>query len=151
VAAVEILYGADVREVDASALRDERGECDPYTDMLVAEVTRRRDELDDVIGRHSIGWRIGRMSPVDRNVLRVAVLELLLRDVPAAAVIDEALEIAKRFSGEEAGRFVNGVLSAVLQDVGGGRDGGGYGGGSSPGGGGAGDGGGGGDGSGGCG
>jgi len=54
------------------------------------------------------------MSPVDRNVLRVAVLELLEEDVPPAAVIDEAVEIAKNLSGEEAGRFVNGVLGGVL-------------------------------------
>lgn len=148
VAAVEILYAADVREVDVNAVREERRDCDPYTDLLVGEVMRRRAELDDIIGRHSVAWRVDRMSVVDRNVLRVAVLELLLGDVPAAAVIDEALEIAKRFSGEEAVRFVNGVLGGVLQDVGGGGEGG-YGGGSSPGGGAGGVGGGGGNGAGG--
>lgn len=140
-AAVEILYAADIREVDANEVRAERGDCDPYTELLVGEVTRRRAELDAVITRHSVGWRVDRMSPVDRNVLRVAVLELVLGDVPAAAVIDEALEIAKRFSGEDAVRFVNGVLAAVLQEVGAGGAGGGaggYGGGSSPGGGGSG-------------
>ena len=135
-AAVEILYAADVREVDAKVVREDWRERDSYTDVLVDEVTRRRDELDVLIGRYSIGWRIGRMSPVDRNVLRVAVLELLLGDVPPAAVIDEALEIARRFSGDEAARFVNGVLGAVLQDVGAGGGEDGYGGGSSPGGGG---------------
>ena len=55
------------------------------------------------------------MSPVDRNILRVATLELLERDVPPNAAIDEAVEITKRFSGEEAARFVNGVLNAVKQ------------------------------------
>jgi N utilization substance protein B len=137
VAAVEILYAADVRDVDAADILAERAGSDAYTDLLVIEVARRRPELDEIIGRHAVDWRVDRMSVVDRNVLRVAVLELLSGDVPAAAAIDEALEIAKRFSGEQAVGFVNGVLAAVLQDVGaaGGGEDGGYGGGSSPGGG----------------
>ena len=66
------------------------------------------------------------MSAVDRNVLRVAAVELLEGDVPAAAAIDEAVEIAlKHFSGAEAGRFVNGVLDAVRQELDGGAAGGG--------------------------
>ena len=93
----------------------------PTTTQLrsYGETTNRLATLDDLIGRHSVGWSLERMSPVDRNVLRVAVLELLEADVPRAAVIDEAVEIAKRFSGDEAGRFVNGVLGAVLQELGG--------------------------------
>ncbi|HYZ90989.1 MAG TPA: transcription antitermination factor NusB [Actinomycetota bacterium] len=118
VAAVEVLYAADVRDVEASDVLAERPAPDPYTDLLVGEVARRRGELDEIIGRHAVDWRVDRMSPVDRNVLRIAVAELLLAEVPAAAVIDEALEIAKRFSGEQAVAFVNGVLAAVLQDVG---------------------------------
>jgi N utilization substance protein B len=57
------------------------------------------------------------MSAVDRNVLRIGVLELLERDTPPAVVMDEAVELAKRFSGEDAGRFVNGVLSGVFREL----------------------------------
>lgn len=123
IAAVETLYASDVRGADAVALLNERDEIDPYALHLTDEVAKRKDEIDTIIAAHSVGWTPERMSSVDRNVLRVGVLELLERDVPPAAVMDEAVDIAKLFSGEEAGRFVNGVLAAVattLQGNGGG-------------------------------
>ena len=107
IAAVEVLYGADIRESGTEEVTRERDDLDPYALHLVEEVRARREQLDDIINRHSLGWTADRMSSVDRNVLRIGVLELLERDVPKAAAIDEAVEIAKRFSGEEAGRFVN--------------------------------------------
>lgn len=117
IAAVEILYGADVRGSQTQELIEERDDLDDYALHLVEQVRARLTQLDDLITKHSFGWTTERMSSVDRNVLRVAVLELLERDVPKAAAIDEAVEIAKRFSGEEAGRFVNGVLAAVMSTV----------------------------------
>lgn len=149
---MEILYASDVRGADPEDVLAERPDAVGYASGLVRAAVDRRAELDAAIGRHSVGWPLERMSTVDRNVLRVAVLELLVGEVPPAAVIDEAVEIAKRYSGEEAGRFVNGVLGAVLQEVGsaGGAVGGGAAGGGGGGaGGGAGAGGGGGGGSGG--
>jgi transcription antitermination protein NusB len=122
--AVEVLYGADVRGCDAIELLDDREDAEPFCRHLVQEVSGRRLELDRLIGSHARGWATERMSVVDRNVLRVGALELLEGDVPAAAVIDEAVEIAKHFSGDEAGRFVNGVLDAVRQELGGGGGGG---------------------------
>ena len=116
-AAVEILYGADVRGADAMELLDDRDDADPYCRHLVESIDRQRAQLDALIGAHAHHWSTERMSPVDRNVLRVGALELSEGDVPAAAVIDEAVEIAKHFSGEEAGRFVNGVLEAVRQEL----------------------------------
>jgi N utilization substance protein B len=112
VAAVETLYAADVRGVPASELGEDLPE---YASHLVREIEARRPEIDELLTAHATGWRPERMSPVDRNVLRVAVLELLEGDVPPAAAIDEAIEIAKSLSGEEAGRFVNGVLGGVLE------------------------------------
>jgi N utilization substance protein B len=111
-AAVEALYAADVRGVPVSELGEDLPE---YGAHLVGGVESRRDEIDDLLAAHATGWRPERMSPVDRNVLRIAVLELLEADVPPAAAIDEAVEIAKSLSGEEAGRFVNGVLGGVLE------------------------------------
>ena len=117
IAAVEVLYGADIRKSDTEDLTRERDDLDEYALHLVHEVRRRMPELDHLIATHSLGWTTDRMSSVDRNVLRVGVLELMERDVPRAAAIDEAVEIAKRFSGEDAGRFVNGVLAAVMTSV----------------------------------
>lgn len=148
VAAVEVLYAAEIRGIDPEVVLSERVDADEYSARLVRGAVERLTELDALLGRHSVGWRLERMSPVDKNVLRVGVLELLLGEVPPAAAIDEAIDIAKRFSGEDAGRFVNGVLDAVLQDSrgggGGGVDGGDPGAGGGGGGGGAGRGGGGG-------
>jgi transcription antitermination factor NusB len=117
VAAVEILYAADLRGVDAEDVITERNETDGYALKLARETSARRVEVDACIARHAEHWSVQRMSPVDRNVLRVGVLELLEADVPTAAVMDEAVELAKRFSGAEAGRFVNGVLAGVLQEL----------------------------------
>jgi len=114
-AAVETLYAADVRGVSASELAED--DFPEYAAHLVREIEARKPEIDELLTAHATGWRPERMSPVDRNVLRVAVLELLEGDVPPAAAIDEAVEIAKSLSGEEAGRFVNGVLGGVLDAV----------------------------------
>lgn len=114
VAAVEILYAADVRGAPAEVLAAEDESFPSYAAYLVGAVVARRVEIDELLTAHATAWRPDRMSSVDRNVLRVAVLELLEDDVPPAAVIDEAVEIAKNLSGDEAGRFVNGVLGGVL-------------------------------------
>jgi N utilization substance protein B len=113
-AAIETLYAADVRGVSVSDLGEELPD---YAAHLVGEIERRRGEVDELLAAHATGWRPERMSPVDRNVLRVAVLELLEGDVPPAAAIDEAVEIAKSLSGDEAGRFVNGVLGGILKAI----------------------------------
>ncbi len=130
--AVEVLYAADVRGADPAEVLAERDDAAGFAVDLVTGTTARRAELDELITKHSIAWRIDRMSSVDRNILRVGVFELLEGEVPPAAVMDEAVEIAKRYSGEEAGRFVNGVLAAIYQEVGGGEGGKGGGGGVGP-------------------
>ena len=89
-----------------------------YAEWLVRSVVERRAEIDSRIQATSRNWRIVRMTPVDRNVLRLAVLEML-EEKPALApaiVINEAIEIARRFSGEESAVFVNGVLDAVRKN-----------------------------------
>jgi N utilization substance protein B len=119
--AVEVLYAADVRAekgADVFSSRvEENGTIPDYAEHLVRAVDERRAEIDAILVRIAPGWRPDRMSAVDRNVLRVGVLELLEGDTPPAVVIDEAVEVAKHFSGQEAGRFVNGVLSGVLREL----------------------------------
>jgi transcription antitermination protein NusB len=84
----------------------------------VCGVERDTDRIDRLIGEHSVGWGIDRMPVVDRSVLRMATWELLSRpDIPTGVVISEAVELAKAYSTEDSGRFVNGVLAAVAAEV----------------------------------
>jgi len=91
---------------------------DAFFDQLVMGVVEHVEEVDRRISQHAEHWRIERMPTVDRNILRLAVYEMLHSDTPAAVVIDEALELARRYSNEESVQFVNGVLDAVHRDVG---------------------------------
>jgi N utilization substance protein B len=105
---------------------------DAYYDSLVAEEHPGRDsfaaelvrgtiqhlkEVDERIGRHAEHWRIERMPAVDRNLLRLAVYEMTYAGTPPAVAIDEALELARKFSNEESVQFVNGVLDAVHREL----------------------------------
>ena len=91
---------------------------DAFARALVAGAETRRAEADELIADASVGWPLDRMAVVDRLVLRLAVSELLdPAGPPVAVVIDEAVELAKTFSTEESGAFVNGVLSTVARKV----------------------------------
>ena len=86
---------------------------------LVAAASERGTELDDLITASSKNWRIDRMSRVDRNILRLGACELLVfREVPVKVVINEAVELAKRFGTAESSAFVNGVLDRIASAVG---------------------------------
>jgi N utilization substance protein B len=86
---------------------------------LVEAVDAHLERIDELIVRFARGWSIARMPAVDRAVLRIAIAELLVRtEVPIAVVLDEAVELAKRFGGtDESGRFVNGVLASVAREL----------------------------------
>lgn len=85
-----------------------------FAERLVRGVWREREALDGVIASCAEHWRLDRMATVDRNVLRIAVFEMMFEtDTPAAVAIDEAIEVAKRFGGEDSGKFINGVLDAI--------------------------------------
>jgi N utilization substance protein B len=88
-----------------------------FAKQLVCGVTRRRDELDALLAQHARNWRISRMAAVDRNVLRIAVYELLRTDTPTSVILDQAIELARRFGDEPSPAFVNGVLDAVAHAV----------------------------------
>jgi N utilization substance protein B len=91
---------------------------DPYAEELVLGLAAAAPRVDELVGRHAVGWSLERMPPVDRSLLRLATFELLAElEVPTAAVISEAVELAHRYSTEESGRFVNGVLAAVANEV----------------------------------
>lgn len=110
------LYQSDVNgrpvEEILNKWRAHRGEeIDRYTDRLARGVEERKDELDGRIGDAAVGWTVGRMSAIDRNILRLALYEMLyVDDVPPEVAVSEGMELAKGFSSEEAPQFVGGVL-----------------------------------------
>ena len=90
-----------------------------YALDILAGVDKSRDEIDDLIKEHSKNWRLERMALIDRNILRVAAFELLNKeDVPASVVINEAIEVATRYSDEDAPAFINGVLDSIKKKLG---------------------------------
>jgi N utilization substance protein B len=141
--ALQVLYGLDA----AGALTDERRrvldvdqaiatyfrsfedpdaqaeEIDPearrFAATILTDLAPRLDAVDDAIRKASTNWRLERMPRVDRNILRVAATELVARtDTPRAVVIDEAVELAKRYGTEESPKFINGILERVADEAG---------------------------------
>lgn len=117
--AVMLLYEAEQRGVAASVLAGER-------EIFAAEVVRGLidgvegtiEELDAAIVANARGWALDRMPALDRAILRLAIYELKSRpEVPVAVVIDEAVELAKRFSTDDSGRFVNGILATLARSL----------------------------------
>lgn len=115
--AVMLLYESEQRSVSPIELMVERGVAsEDMARALLEGVEASREYIDAQIVTHARGWAIDRMPALDRAILRLAIHELLDRpDVPVAVVIDEAVELAKRFSTDDSGRFVNGVLAAVAK------------------------------------
>lgn len=102
------------RFVDFCSLYDVQKKARPYAVALLEGVYRKRSEVDAVITRYASNWRLERIDVTDRNVLRIAVYEMIhCGDVPPEVAINEAVEIAKRFCAGESPAFVNGVLDAV--------------------------------------
>ncbi len=129
--AVQMLYQSDLGETRPAAvfhhfnthdylpskLSDENAaHAFDYAKRLVDGATEHREEIDELIKSQADNWRLERMSAVDRNVLRLAVYEFLYEtDVPKLVVMDEAIELAKKFGSEQSGRFVNGLLDGLLK------------------------------------
>ncbi len=90
-----------------------------YAEGLVRGVASHREEVDALIAKASVNWRLERMTAVDRNVLRLGTYELLVElETPRAVILDEAVELAKQFGAENSGAFVNGVLDRVAGALG---------------------------------
>ena len=137
-AALRVLHAADVRQVDLlDVLQEELERAADVADDELSGATLDRfavtllhglgatlPELDERISRTARGWRVGRMPVVDRNVLRLAVHELLTESTPVAVVMDEAVRMATELSTDDSGRYVNGVLVAVVKELGRDVDGG---------------------------
>src|SRR5438132_10387223 len=96
--------------------QDERPDRDPFVSSLVRGTVQYLAEVDQQITKHAEHWRMERMPAVDRNILRLAVYEMTGMGAPPAVAINEALELARRFSNEESVHFVNGVLDAIHRE-----------------------------------
>ena len=126
--ALQVLYQWDIRKqpVDESieafytGLYSEESVARPPRDEFLEELVRgtasKAGEVDALISSHAEHWRLERMPAVDRNILRLAIYEMRNTETPPPVVIDEALELARRFSNEESVHFINGVLDAVRRE-----------------------------------
>ena len=127
--AVQILYQCDLRKISPEeSIRnyydglyteeaEDRPGNDDFMEELVRGVIRLQAEIDHRIHEHSEHWRVERMPAVDRNILRLAIFELIDGKLPAPVVIDEALELARRFGGRDTPGFINGVLDAIHRSL----------------------------------
>jgi N utilization substance protein B len=124
-AAVQFLVYCDLNQgaglgsaADFWELRPASGSIREFALKLVEGVLEHRKEADERISRYAENYELGRIAVVDRNILRLAIYEMLHRhDIPPIVSINEAIEIAKRFGSEESGRFVNGILDRVKMDL----------------------------------
>ena len=127
-AALQLLYSAELTDQKVADLREQKAvvfdneeqdgaEPDAYAITLLKGVEEHKDEIDDMVDSCSDNWAIGRMPIMDRSILRLAVYEMMHEeDVPVSVSINEAVELAKEFGGEdESHRFVNGVLGQIAK------------------------------------
>jgi N utilization substance protein B len=125
-AALQMLFAADLGSQPAEAIvtdfwREFPGDPEgrEYADSAVHGVLAERTRIDEHLRKASQNWRLERMTAIDRNVLRLGTWELLTRlEIPRAVIIDESVEVAKRYGGKESAAFVNGVLDRVADDCG---------------------------------
>jgi len=102
----------DVEELEAI---EEEGVS--FAQLLVRGVTANRQAIDEVIVQYAKGWPLDRMAAIERNILRIALYEIMqMPDVPDSVSVDEAVEIAKHYASDESGKFVNGILGAYLRN-----------------------------------
>lgn len=118
--ALDLLYEAEIKEMTPTAVLSSLPvEPDPFAEELVRGVERELETIDTLIAKHAEGWALDRLPAVDRQLMRIAAYELISRgEVSRAVVIDEAVELAKDFSTAESGAYVNGVLSAIADELG---------------------------------
>jgi N utilization substance protein B len=124
--ALQMLFQADMGKQSKDEVRrtfwrertEVDGETRGFADDLFSAASDRSAEIDSMIERHAEHWRMDRMAAVDRNILRLGVAEFLgYPSTPRPVIINEALEIARRFSGPESVHFINGVLDSVAREL----------------------------------
>jgi N utilization substance protein B len=120
-AALDLLYESDIRKGSATELLSKRVtemeyEAREFTKELIDGIELNKRKIDELIATYAQGWDMDRMPVLDRNILRLAIFELLWsQSVPEAVAISEALELAANFSTEDSSKYINGVLGKVLE------------------------------------
>jgi len=120
-AALDLLYERDIRKGSAAELLSKRVtemeyEAREFTKELIDGIELNKRKIDELIATYAQGWDMDRMPVLDRNILRLAIFELLWsQSVPEAVAISEALELSANFSTEDSSKYINGVLSKVLE------------------------------------
>jgi N utilization substance protein B len=111
--------GGEPSDVYPHFWREHEAEADvrSFAEELVAGVIRARAQLDAVIASAAEHWRIERMAVVDRNILRMAVFEMAQSSTPPVVVLDEAIEVGKKYGSEQSGAFLNGILDAIRKRI----------------------------------
>jgi N utilization substance protein B len=112
----DAVFACYQREVTGRPLEELVAGSRPFTRELASGVESHREQLDAIISRHAKGWELGRIAPLDRNLMRVALFEMEHTDTPVEVAIDEAVEIAKEYCGADAPGFVNGILGAAARE-----------------------------------
>jgi len=124
--ALQLLYEREMREETVERLLkefwrenpEEDDEIRSFTGDLVRGAEKYLVEIDRIIARIALNWEMGRMGFIDRNIIRIAAYEILyLKEIPAVVSINEAIEIAKTFGGDQTAKFVNGVLNKMQEDA----------------------------------
>ena len=111
----DAVFAGYQHEVTGRPLGELLAEAKPFSRELAEGVEANRADLDELISRHSRGWSLERIAPLERSIMRVALFEALHRDdVPVEVAIDEAIELAKEYCGPDAPGFVNGILGAAV-------------------------------------
>jgi transcription antitermination protein NusB len=122
--ALQLLFQQDVNRYPAAEIQRTFWISNPvdeetrnFADLLFSKAVEDQEGIEELLRRHSRHWRLDRMAIVDRNVLRMAISEFLNADTPRVVVIDEAIEIVRKFSGAESTEFVNGILDAIRVEL----------------------------------
>ena len=118
--ALDFLYEADIKNISAKDLFADRGASElsqePYVGELIDGVTEHIGKIDELIITYAQGWDMDRMPPIDRNILRIALFEILWgRDIPLQVAADEAIELGKSLSTDESSAYINGVIGKIIK------------------------------------
>lgn len=123
--ALQVLYQLEINKQTAQETLTQfqktylpEGERDEFFERLVKGVLEHRKEIDRLIKQYSKNWRLDRMPLIDRNILRLAIFELMhCEDIPPKVTLNEAIELGKRYGSEDSGRFVNGILDRIQNEA----------------------------------
>ncbi len=124
-AALQVLYQVDLSKINPGEALElfwmqesASAEIKDFTTQLVEVVLQNQAEVDQLVEKHATHWKLLRMACVDRNILRLAVYELLCcKDIPKSVSLNEAIELGKKFGTEESGSFINGVLDHIAKEI----------------------------------